>query len=294
MTDFAAARARRAFLRGMAGALTLGVLAVAPGAAGQPPPPGSDEKLGKADRDRVAAAERAGRARVTLLIAARRDRIDQAAADVRALGGEIEARNDRVDYLKVSIPTGKADDAARLGSISAVDVDGRVPLDDPRPDGAQDPLPQPAPDASTPRVNPYMPTGDTGAAQFATANPQWDGRGTVVAVLDSGVDLDHPALAATTTGQPKIVDWYSANSPMSGDGTWVSTTGRFNGTFTSGGQTWSAPATGGPYSFGLLRENAGDLAAGELGGDIDRDGVRNESIGVLQDRTTKEVRVDLD
>src|SRR4029453_6044288 len=36
------------------------------------------------------------------------------------------------------------------------------------------------------------------------------------------------------------------------------------------------------------------LAQGELGGDVDRDGVVGESIGVLQDRTTKRVYVDLD
>jgi subtilisin family serine protease len=294
MTDLGIARVRRALLHGMAGAIALGVLVVAPGAAAQAPPPGSDEKLGKADRDRIAAAERAGRPRVTLLIAARRDRVDQAAADVQALGGVVEARDARVDYLRVSMPTGKADDAARLGSISAVDVDGLIPLDDPRPEGAQNPLPQPPPGASTPRVNPYMPTGDTGAAQFAAANPQWDGRGTVVAVLDSGVDLDHPSLSTTTTGQRKIVDWYNANSPTSGDATWLSATGRFTGTFTASGQTWTAPSTGGPYAFGLLREAAGELAAGELGGDIDRDGVVGESIGVLQNRATKEVLVDLD
>jgi subtilisin family serine protease len=293
MTVLGAARVRRAFLHGVAGAIALSVLVVAGGAAAQSPP-GSDEKLGKADRDRVASAQRAGRPTVTLLIAARRDRVDQAAADVRALGGVVEARDNRVDYLKVSIPTGKADDAARLGSISAVDVDGLIPLDDPRPEGAENPLPQPPPGASTPRDNPYLPIGDTGAAQFTADHPTWDGRGTVVAVLDSGVDLDHPSLSTTTTGQDKIVDWYNANSPTSGDATWVTTTGRFNGSFTASGRAWTAPPAGGPYSFGVLVENAGELAAGELGGDVDRDGTPGESIGVLQDRTTKDVMVDRD
>ena len=89
---------------------------------------------------------------------------------------------------------------------------GSIPIDDPQPEGAQQPIPQTPPDAKTPRVNPYMPTGDTQAAQFALANPQWDGRGTTIAVLDSGIDLDYPALQTTTTGQPKIVDWYNANA----------------------------------------------------------------------------------
>jgi subtilisin family serine protease len=217
-----------------------------------------------------------------------------AADQLRALGGVVLKADGAVDYLKVEMPTGKAEQAGRLSSVEAVDVDGLIPIDDPQPEGAQQPIPQTPPDANTPRVNPYLPTGDTQAAQFALANPQWDGRGTTIAVLDSGVDLDVPALQTTTTGLPKIVDWYNANSPTSGDATWITTSGRFNGTFTAAAKTWTAPATGGPYAFGQLREAAGDLAAGELGGDIDRDGVTAESIGVLQDRTTKRVYVDLD
>jgi subtilisin family serine protease len=256
--------------------------------------PKSDKHIGDADRARIAAAEAAGKKTVTLLVAAEPDRTSAAADQLRALGGVVVKSDTSVDYLKVEIPTENAEKAAKLDAIEAVDVDGLIQMDDPRTDGAQQPIPQTPPDASTPRINPYLPTGDTKAAQFALENPQFDGRGTTIAVLDSGIDLDTPSLQTTTTGQPKIVDWYNANSPTSGDGTWVTTTGRVTGTFTSGGLTWTAPATGGPYSFGLLRENAGDLPAGELGADIDRDGVRNESFGVLQDRATKRVYVDID
>ena len=264
------------------------------GTAATQPHPKSDQDLGDADRSRIAAAQAAGKKTVTLLVAAERDRSSAAADQLRALGGVVLKSDAAVDYLKVEMPTGKAEQAAKLSAVEAVDVDGLIPMDDPQPQGAQLPIPQTPPSASTPRINPYLPTGDTQAAQFALANPQWDGRGTKIAILDSGIDLDVPALQTTTTGLPKVVDWYNANSPTSGDATWISTTGRFNGTFTSGGRTWTAPATGGPYAVGLLREAAGELAQGELGGDIDRDGVTGESIGVLQDRTTKQVYVDTD
>jgi subtilisin family serine protease len=256
--------------------------------------PKSDKDLGDADRARLAEAQAAGKPTVTLLVAAERDRLSAAADDLRALGGVVLKTDAAVDYLKVEIPTANAEKAATLDSVKAVDVDGLIPIDDPQPDGAEQPIPQTPPGASTPRINPYLPTGDTQAAQFALANPQWDGRGTTIAVLDSGVDLDTPALQTTTTNEHKIVDWYNANSPTSGDATWISTSGRFTGSFTASGRTWTAPATGGPYAFGLLREAAGELAQGELGGDVDRDGVTGESIGVLQDRTTKRVYVDLD
>ena len=246
------------------------------------------------DRDRVAEAEAAGDSTVTLLVAADDGKVDEAAAQMEALGGVVETTEESIDYLKVVVPIGNAEKAALVPAAMAVDVDGLIELDDPRPNGSQPATPQTPPSASTPAVNPYLPTGDTGAAQFVAAHPTYDGRGTIVAIMDTGVDLDTPSLSTTSTGLPKIIDWYNANAVNSGDGTWVTTTGRITGTFTTSGHDWTAPAVGGPFAFGILKENAQDLAAGELGGDLDRDGTAGESFGVLQDRTTKAVYVDLD
>ncbi|WP_420803640.1 S8 family serine peptidase [Saccharothrix deserti] len=259
-------------------------------------PAPADKQLDKQDLAHIAEAEKAGQANVTLLVAAEEGKLDAAANDLKALGGVVESTERDVDYLKVSVPRDKAEKAAGLASVNAVDVDGLVVLDNPRPEGMGSPLPQPAPGASTPKKNPYMPTRDTNAAQFTDEHPQWDGRGTTIAIMDSGVDLDHPALATTSTGERKIVDWYNANATNSGDGSWVKVAGRYNGSFTDGGATYTAPATGGPFSFGLFRETAGDfgLANSEIGGDVNRDGDRVDTFGVLQDITTKEVRVDVD
>ncbi|MBP2338944.1 subtilisin family serine protease [Saccharothrix coeruleofusca] len=273
--------------------------AAAPAAAQEVPqgsPAPADKQLDKQDLARLAEAEQAGRPNVTLLVAAEEGRLDAAADDLKALGGVVESTERDVEYLKVSVPRDKAEKAAKLASVNAVDVDGLVALDDPRPDGAVTPLPQKAPDARTPKKNPYMPTQDTNAAQFTDEHAKWDGRGTTIAILDSGVDLDHPALATTTTGERKVVDWYNANATNSGDGTWVAMSGRHTGSFTVGGVTYKAPATGGPYSFGTFRESGGDLglANSETGGDINRDGDRADTFGVLQDISTKQVRVDAD
>ena len=283
-----------AALLGLATAATLPPATAQPAGSPAQANPKSDRELGDADRARLAEAQAAGKPTVTLLVAAERGRLAAAAEQLRGIGGVVAHTDADVDYLKVEVPTANAERAAKLDAVAAVDVDGLIPLEDPRPDGAQPPAPQNPPGPDTPRVNPYLPTGDTQAAQFALANPEWDGRGVKIAVLDTGVDLDTPALQATTTGQPKVIDWYNANSPTSGDATWIATTGRFTGAFTASGQSWTAPATGGPYAFGLLRENAGELAQGELGGNVDRDATAGESIGVLQDRTTKQVYVDLD
>ena len=71
-----------------------------------------------------------------------------------------------------------------------------------------------------------MPTGDTGAAQFVNAHPSWDGRGVTIGILDTGVDLDHPVVNVTSTGERKIVDWVTSTDPATdGDPTWRSAAG---------------------------------------------------------------------
>jgi len=292
---------RRAGITILATALGASVLGVAvPVASAQQAPPTNGAADGKTldehDRALVAEAEKAGKPEVTLLIAAEKGQTGTAVNELKALGGVVQSTDTKLDYVKVSVPTDKAEKAAKLKSVNAVDVDGLIVRDDPKPDGAMTPLPQPAPGKNTPRVNPYLPTGDTYAAQFGQVLPNWDGKDTTVAVLDSGVDLDSPALATTSHGERKIVDWYNANATNSGDGTWVKqSTQTYTGTFTSNGKTWTAPATGGPYTFGLFGETAGDLGAAdsETGGDVNRDGDRADSWGVLLDSATKEVRVDL-
>ena len=70
------------------------------------------------------------------------------------------------------------------------------------------------PARSTPAKNPYNPSFETGAVDFVKQNPKADGRGVTIGILDSGVDLGHPALQKTTTGERKIVDWVTATDPV--------------------------------------------------------------------------------
>lgn len=60
--------------------------------------------------------------------------------------------------------------------------------------------------APTKKVWPFMPASETGAQAFREAHPQWDGRGVVVAILDTGVDAFAPGLHETTTGQTKLIE----------------------------------------------------------------------------------------
>ncbi|KAK9819405.1 hypothetical protein WJX81_007532 [Elliptochloris bilobata] len=51
-----------------------------------------------------------------------------------------------------------------------------------------------------------MPKSGIGALEFMKERPTWDGRGVVIAILDSGVDPGAAGLQVTTDSKPKILD----------------------------------------------------------------------------------------
>lgn len=60
-------------------------------------------------------------------------------------------------------------------------------------------------DGAEPAAWPYLPAADTGAVAWRAAHPEWDGRGVVVAILDTGVDGLAPGLLRTSAGDPKLI-----------------------------------------------------------------------------------------
>jgi subtilisin family serine protease len=51
-----------------------------------------------------------------------------------------------------------------------------------------------------------MALNSAGIKQFATDHPVWDGRGVLIAILDSGIDPGVPGLSLTADGSPKVLD----------------------------------------------------------------------------------------
>ena len=265
------------------------------------------DKLGPHDLDLLAAARARGETSIVLLIAAQKGATSSVAAAIVGLGGQIAYREDSVDYLRAKVALDLAEQVAALQGIDAVDVDEIIPLDDPRPEGTVAVIPQPAPGASTPNNNAYMPTRDTGAAQFVAANPTWDGRGITIGIVDTGVDLDHPSLQTTSTGERKIIDWVTGTDPLAGsDPTWIKMDTLVTvsgGSFVVDGVTYTGVAADGTYRFGIFAEaSLGNfsefdgrtfgLAGACVGSDVNRNKVCGEKFAVLWDTTANAVRVD--
>ncbi|MFF0361225.1 S8 family serine peptidase [Streptomyces fungicidicus] len=260
-------------------------------------------KLGADDADLLAEAKADGTKNVTMMIATAPGQTEQVATQLDAVkGGSVGRTHDKLGYVRTTVPTGKADAAiaaaTKLSSVHGVDLREEIPLDDPTPGadttkkaGSKGDATYPAPGKRTPAKNPYNPSFETGAVEFVEDNPKADGRGVTIGILDSGVDLGHPALQKTTTGERKIVDWVTATDPiLDSDRTWRPMVSSVSGpTFGYNGRTWTAPA--GSYQVSTFLESY--TVGGDAAGDANRDGDTTDSWGMLYDAAAGTVRVDL-
>ncbi|MCX5363556.1 S8 family serine peptidase [Streptomyces sp. NBC_00124] len=286
-----------------AGPIPMAVAAADAPAAADPSVKSAHDKLGSDDADLLAEAKADGDKNVSMMIATAPGQTEQVAKQLDAVAGGLVGRTfDKVGYVRATVPTAKADSAiaaaVKLSSVHGIDLRQEIPLDDPTPSAdtakgaaASKAATPAAPGKKTPAENPYNPSFETGAVDFVEDHPKADGRGVTIGVLDSGVDLGHPALQKTTTGERKIVDWVTATDPVGdADATWRRMNNPVSGpSFTIAGATWQAPA--GAYQFNLFRESA--TAGGDAKGDANRDGDTTDVWGVLYDAAAGTVRVDL-
>jgi len=261
-------------------------------------------KLGSADADLLAEAKADGDKNVTMMIATAPGQTEQVAKELDAVkGGSVGRAYDKLGYVRATVPTAKADSAiaaaTKLSSVHGIDLRQEIALDDPTPSAdtakgagtASTATTYSGPNKNTPAENPYNPSFETGAVDFVKDHPKADGRGITIGILDSGVDLGHPALQKTTTGERKIVDWVTSTDPiLDSDATWRPMITPVSGpTFTYSGKTWTAPA--GSYEISTFRESA--TTGGDAKGDANRDGDTTDTWGVLYDAAAGTATVDL-
>lgn len=119
----------------------------------------------------------------------------------------------------------------------------------------------------------WMPIAPTGVPQFLKLHPTYDGRGVLIAILDSGIDAAIPGLGSTSTGEKKILDLRD----FSGEGrvalTAVTPQGDeivVGGRRLAGFSRIRAIAVGGRVYGGTIAElPLGEMPASDLNGDRD-------------------------
>jgi subtilisin family serine protease len=280
------------------GAITLTGVATAsadPSNGSDVPKATQADTLGSHNHELLAQAEAKGEPTVTVMVATDKGKAKDVVAELKKLGGNVAKQQDKIGYVRAQVPTSAVRKAAKVPGIAAIDLNESIPLPKPEPDakpadGVAAQATVDGPGKDTPAANPYMPTNETGAVAFTKAHPTWDGRGVTIGIMDSGVDLDNPAIQTTSTGERKIVDWITVTDPLvDGDLTWRRMVTDVTGpSFTIAGADWKAPA--GKYKFNLFSESI--TRGSEVGGDVNRDGNTTDRFGILYDPVTHDIRVD--
>lgn len=125
----------------------------------------------------------------------------------------------------------------------------------------------------------------TGVDRFAAQHPEWDGRGVLIAILDTGIDPGIPGLQQTADDATKIVDLRDFSgegrirlAPVSRNGDTLRVAGRA----VAGASRVAAVSTTGAFFGGVLPE----LRLGKApAADLDGNGIVGDSLPVVVTRT---------
>lgn len=212
-------------------------------------------------------AEAAGQAQAPVLIAAEKGQTKAVVRLVERLDGEVTSLLSDADFVTARVASDKLVELERSAVVRAVGIDRPVKLDP----AAMQPLEDASasvPSAADPALSLKITRGEVRAPQFAAAGGAADGRGVTVAILDTGVDPNHPALLTTSTGDAKIIDWQD----FTGEGDVTTTATRSE-------PVDGIPTRSGIYQVGAFRE--AQIPSGDMNSDINRNGSANDSFGIL-------------
>ncbi len=287
--------------------------------------------LFKDSRAELAQARVRGEKDVLLVMAARTGRNAALADAVRSMGGEIQFRDDEVDYLRARIPLDQIEALSASAFLHSADVSlppgrpralalagggGPSGPDRPQAEGTGAPAAAPTLAAANdtiwppvltdrPLVDRYHPWGDTRALTYLEEHPTYDGRGVTIAMIDMNPDMLLPELqtakALDGSDIPKVALYGTAlDVREEDDGRWLhmdDAVQAVGGMVTYRDSTYRTPGDG-AFRMALFDESGDDQSQGEaVGKDVNRDGNPPGSsrlFGVLWNEASGEVRVDTD
>jgi hypothetical protein len=270
--------------------------------------------LFKDGRSSLAMARARGEKDALLVIASMPGANATVARAITALGGTVQYRSDDVDYLRARVPLEKVEELAANRSVHSVSISPRPNREGGGGGGggentisATDTTKKrlwPPPLLSWyPVLNRYDPLADLRALDFRTQNPNWDGRGVTLAIIDMSLDPLLPELQAAFTldGKPvqKIIGYETAvDSEEEPEGRWLAmkdTVSTHGTELRYKDRAYTAPRAG-RFRIELLNEAVFDsLSRNGLNKDLNRDGNPKESsrlFAVLWDERTDDVWVD--
>jgi hypothetical protein len=218
------------------------------------------------DKELYENARARGARTVMVLIASKPGANTTVVNGLNKLGAVIRYRDDALGYVRAIVGIESVTAASKLAGVQTFNLDELIEREpvraglEPGDEAAAVPTP---PGPTTMPSNSQMPTRDTGAVQFVQDHPTYDGRGTKVAIVDSGVDILTPELQDATAADGstvrKIIDWVNYNDPLSGeDPSWVDMATQVNvagGQVTVDGVTYTGIGADGTYRFGIFDES---------------------------------------
>src|SRR5882757_3934859 len=242
--------------------------------------------LFKDSRAEMAKARAAGLQDIALVIASMPGKNFRVSALLSELGGEIQYRDDDVDYLRVRLPLDAVERLVGNANVHSVDVSLRgekrafsftapmlstpgsdapaspAPADDDRSDTG---APWPPKFSDHPFSDRYSPLQDMRAKGFLESNPTYDGRVVRIGMIDMNADPLLPELqqAMSLDGKivPKIVAYETAmDKDHEDDGRWVDmadTVTTDTDRFSYKGDTYTAPRAG-TFRIGFYDEEKVD------------------------------------